>query len=100
MVHDRTYFFCQSQPCLLKHKPPIGHIALLEASSWHLPEIPSHKILQKVKGYVDGFTKLRGNNNQLKNTLFCPEVKGKIAFGNSLNFSSLNWGFADEKWHS
>jgi hypothetical protein len=48
---------------------------------WHLLKTPSHNFLQKARGYVDGFTKIRGNNNQLKNTLFCPEVKGGIAFG-------------------
>jgi hypothetical protein len=39
-------------------------------------------------GYVDGFTKIRGNNNQLKNTLFSPEVKGEIAYGNSHGFQA------------
>jgi hypothetical protein len=31
----------------------------LETLYRHLPEIPFHDFLQKVRGWVDGFTKLR-----------------------------------------
>jgi len=40
-------------------KPPRGFKIPLEASYRHLPEIPFHTALQKVRGYVDRFTKVR-----------------------------------------
>jgi hypothetical protein len=39
-------------------KPPRGFKIPLEASYWHLAEDPSHTMLRKVEGDVDGFTKL------------------------------------------
>jgi len=56
----------------------------LEPSWRHLPETFSHTSLQKVRGYIDGFTGLRtGPITVPKILLISWEVKGKIAFENT-----------------
>jgi hypothetical protein len=61
----------------------------LEASYGHLPATPFHTTLQKVEGYIDGFTRLRnGTITVPKILLISWEVKGKIAFENSLIFEA------------
>jgi len=42
----------------------------------HLPEVHFHTPIQKVRGYVGGFTELRTYNNQSKNTLLFPGSQG------------------------
>jgi len=64
----------------------------LETLCGHLPEVHFHTPIQKVKGYVGGFTSYVGITTNQK-ILFCPQaVKGKIATPqyepNTLNVSS------------
>jgi hypothetical protein len=50
-----------------------------EASQEHLLETLFHHILQKVRGLVVGFTKLRRNGSRLKNTLMRMDSQGEFA---------------------
>jgi hypothetical protein len=44
----------------------------------HLPEIPSHDFLQKVRGYIDGFVKLREGQQSAKKYYFLPSRSRRI----------------------
>jgi len=46
---------------------------------WTLSGIPFHTVLQKVGGHVERFTKLQGNNTNLRNTPLVPGSQGKIS---------------------
>jgi len=52
----------------------------LKSLCGHLPEVHFHTPIQKVRGYVGGFTELRRDNNQVRNTLLSPGSQG----GNSI----------------
>lgn len=62
----------------------------MEVKYWHLEVTPFHDGLQKVKGKVDGFTRLKINDDR-KMLLFKRKVKGEIASVFIMDYCSKEW---------
>ena len=69
-----------------EREAPRGILPPLGASYGHFPETSSHGNLQKVRGFVVGFTGLLGGTTVKKILLPSKAVKGKIAAGESPGF--------------
>lgn len=71
----------------------------MEASQGHLIDTPFHAPLQKVRGYVGGFSELRREtrNDQSEIRLYSWIVKRKIIFGNNPGFAA-EIDDSDLKW--
>ena len=58
-LYDKLFYSSAIVRRRLQEHPPKGISIPLGAPYGHLPEAPSHDFLQKVRGCVDGLTKLR-----------------------------------------